>query len=68
MLGARTTRLLRAAQASQSALSAEALERIGALYAIESEIRGSPPDERARLRQARAGPLLDSLRESSHKL
>jgi transposase len=50
-------------QANQSPLAAEALERIGALYAIESEIRGRPPDERARIRQARAGPLLDSLRE-----
>ncbi|MGZ5227483.1 MAG: IS66 family transposase, partial [Burkholderiales bacterium] len=50
-------------QASQSPLAAEALERISALYAIESEIRGRPPDERARIRQARAGPLLDSLRE-----
>jgi transposase len=50
-------------EASQSPLAAEALERIGALYAIESEIRGRPPDERARIRQARAGPLLDSLRE-----
>jgi transposase len=50
-------------QANHSPLAAEALERIGALYAIESEIRGRPPDERARIRQARAGPLLDSLRE-----
>lgn len=50
-------------QANQSPLAAEALERIGALYAIETEIRGRPPDERARIRQARAGPLLESLRE-----
>jgi transposase len=50
-------------QARQSPLAAEALERIGALYAIESEIRGRAPDERTRIRQARAGPLLDSLRE-----
>jgi hypothetical protein len=50
-------------QANASPIAAEALERIGALYAIESEIRGRPPDERAGIRQARAGPLLESLRE-----
>ncbi|MBM3359666.1 MAG: IS66 family transposase [Betaproteobacteria bacterium] len=50
-------------QANQSPVAAEALERIGALYAIEAEIRGRPPDERAKLRQARAGPPLDALRE-----
>ncbi|HVR94868.1 MAG TPA: IS66 family transposase [Casimicrobiaceae bacterium] len=50
-------------QANQSPIAAEALDRIGALYAIETEIRGRPPDERARIRQARAGPLLESLRE-----
>lgn len=49
-------------QANQSPIAAEALQRIGALYAIESEIRGRPPDERAAIRQARAGPLLESLR------
>ena len=50
-------------QANQSAIAAEALERIGALYVIESEIRGRPPDERRDVRQARAGPLLESLRD-----
>ena len=50
-------------QANQSPIAGEALARIGALYAIESEIRGKPPDERAAERQARAGPLLESLRE-----
>jgi len=50
-------------EANQSPVAAEALERIGALYAIEAEIRGRPPDERTAIRQARAGPLLDSLRE-----
>jgi len=50
-------------QANQSPVAAEALERIGALYAIEAEIRGRPPDERATIRQARAGPLLESLRQ-----
>ena len=50
-------------QANQSPIGAEALDRIGALYAIEAEIRGRPPNERAAARQARAGPLLESLRE-----
>ena len=39
----------------------QALRRIGALYAIEADIRGSPVDERCRQRQARAGPLLEEL-------
>lgn len=50
-------------QANQSPIAAEALERIGALYVIEAEIRGRPPDERRSARQARAGPLLESLRD-----
>jgi hypothetical protein len=50
-------------QANQSPIAAEALERIGALYAIEAEIRGGPPQQRTAIRQARAGPLLESLRE-----
>jgi transposase len=50
-------------EANQSPVAAEALARIGALYAIEAEIRGRPPDERAMIRQARAGPLLDALRD-----
>lgn len=49
-------------EATHSPIAAEALERIGVLYAIEAEIRGKPPDERARQRQARAAPLLESLR------
>lgn len=39
----------------------QALRRIGALYAIEADIRGRPPDERCQERQARAGPLLEEL-------
>lgn len=50
-------------QANQSPVAAEALARIGALYAIEADIRGKPPHERAKARQARAAPLLESLRE-----
>ena len=40
----------------------QALQRIGALYAIEAQIRGRPPDVCRRERQARAGPLLEDLR------
>ena len=47
--------------AHHSPVAREALERIAALYAIEDEIRGRPPDERREVRQARARPLLDSL-------
>ena len=38
----------------------EALRRIGELYAIEVQIRGQPADERKRIRQTQARPLLDS--------
>ena len=44
-----------------SPIAAEALERIGRLYGIEGEIRGRPPVERVEIRQARAGPELESL-------
>jgi len=53
-------------KAHGSPLAAEALRRIGVLYAIESEIRGKLPAERQRVRQARAGPLLDSLHAWLH--
>jgi transposase len=49
-------------EATQSPIAKEALDRINALYGIESEIRGKPPDERRAVRQARAGPLLEDLR------
>lgn len=39
-------------------LAAEALAWIGQLYRIESSIRGHPPDQIARVRQAEALPLL----------
>lgn len=49
-------------EATQSPIASEALDRIGELYCIESELRGRPPDERRVARQARAGPLLDDFR------
>ena len=39
------------------------LERIAALYAIEKEIRGRPPDERREVRNTRSRPLLESLKQ-----
>ena len=50
-------------QAHASPIAAEALQRIGQLYTIESEIRGRSPDERREARKARARPLLDSMHE-----
>ena len=46
----------------RSPLAAEAMQRIGALYAIERDLRGTLPVQRARVRQERAGPLLHALR------
>jgi transposase len=48
-------------EATDSPIAQEGLERIAALYQIEEQIRGRPPDERRAVRQARAGPLLDDL-------
>ncbi|WP_406867737.1 IS66 family transposase [Paraburkholderia fungorum] len=47
--------------ARPNALNTEALERIGALYTVEENIRGKPPDERRAYRQQHARPLLDQL-------
>ena len=48
--------------AHASPITAEAIERIAALYAIEAEIRGSTPEIRKTIRQARARPLLDGMK------
>jgi len=47
--------------ARPSSVTTEALRRIGALYVIEAEIRGQPPDLRRDARLLRARPLLDDL-------
>jgi len=44
-------------------LAAAALHTIQQLYRIETRIRGKPPDERRRWRQARASPLLESFHQ-----
>lgn len=50
------------AKSLNSPLAKEALDRIGALYGVEKDIRGQPPEHRTAERRARAGPLLDDLR------
>lgn len=49
-------------EGTRSPVAAEALRRIGELYAIEEQVRGHSPAERARVRIERAGPLLDDLK------
>ena len=49
--------------ATQSPLAAEALARIGALYAIEAEIRGHPAERRRAVRQARSRPIVEALHD-----
>ncbi len=53
--------------AHASPTTTEALARIGALYAIEDQIRGKPVDLRLSVRQTRAKPLLDDLRKWMEK-
>jgi transposase len=49
--------------AHASPTTTEALARIGALYGIEEQIRGKPVELRCSVRQTRARPLLDELRQ-----
>ena len=53
--------------AHASPTTTEALARIGALYAIEDQIRGKPVDLRLSVRQTRSRPLLDDLRKWMEK-
>jgi transposase len=53
--------------AHASPTTTEALARIGALYGIEEEIRGKPAQHRCSVRQGRARPLLDQLRQWMEK-
>ena len=50
-------------QAHASPIAQEALQRIAALYKVEDQIRGKPPEERRTVRQAESKPLLDSMRQ-----
>jgi hypothetical protein len=50
------------AKGGTAPIASEALSRIGALYAIEAEIRGRGSEERRAERQARTRPLVDAMR------
>jgi transposase len=45
-------------------LTTDLLTRIGALYEIEAEVRGQPPDIRRHSRQERTRPLIETLRQA----
>lgn len=45
-----------------SPMAAQALQQIAQLYAIEARMRGQPPDERRRVRQQEALPLLEKFK------
>src|ERR1700675_1421062 len=49
------------ARLNKSPIAIEAIERIDALFAIEREINGMPPAERARVRHERSRPLVTDL-------
>ena len=48
---------------SGSEIAAKGLRRIAEFYAIEADIRGSPPERRLAERQARAAPLVEAFGE-----
>ncbi|MGB8325389.1 MAG: IS66 family transposase [Candidatus Acidiferrum sp.] len=50
-------------QAHKSLVAKEALERIGALYVVESDINGRSPEERREIRNTRSRPVLESLKQ-----
>ena len=49
-------------QAKPTALTTHIIERIGALYAVEADVRGQPPDVRYRARQDYTSLLIADLR------
>jgi transposase len=49
------------AAAGPAPIASEALARIGALYAVETEVRGRPAEERRAARQARSRPVIEDL-------
>jgi transposase len=48
-------------RAQGSPIAEEAIRRIAQLYAVEKEARGSPPDRRAEIRQAKAVQIFEKL-------
>src|SRR5258708_31808390 len=58
-------------KAGPAPIAHEALERIAALYAIESRIRGRSAEERRAARQAETKPLVEKLKawlETGHRI
>ena len=53
-------------RAQGSAIADEAIRRIALLYAVEKEARGSPPDRRVEIRQAKAAPIFEGLESWLH--
>lgn len=51
------------AELQKAPVAIEAVRRIDALFAIEREINGQPPDERLAVRAKRSRPLIDDLEE-----
>jgi transposase len=49
------------ARGKTAPIATETLQRIAALYAIEAEIRGKPPEIRQSVRQMRSRPLVEAL-------
>lgn len=49
------------ARLNKAPIAVEAVERIDALFAIEREINGLPPQQRAAVRDERSRPLVDAL-------
>jgi transposase len=50
-------------EAHHSPIATEAVERIAALYRIEDDVRGRPPDERQQVRNLRSRPLIESMNQ-----
>lgn len=48
-------------QSEGSVIAEEAIKRIAGLYGVEKEARGQSPEDRVRLRQKNARPILDDL-------
>ena len=46
-----------------NSFATDVLRDIALLYAVEKQIKGKPPDQRAAVRQARAGPVLETLKQ-----
>jgi transposase len=53
-------------KASGSAIAAQAITRIAALYAVEQDARGLSPDQRITIRQDKSAPLFEALHTWLH--